>query len=169
MERRMAVLFLLALALITFQALWMKPVWPPSYEYGTKPGEQILPVAVPSWSPPPPLSQNLSERLVFLDERSLIWPDSGEREECRVFVRLSSQHWAERPASPARVQHWLGRNEEGGAGKSRQFLHFPVASFLDDDDGDGDPLDNGELREAGPGAEVEVFCGEAARLPEDLP
>ena len=167
----MAILFLLALVLITLQALRMKPVWPPSYESATKVGEQVLPVAVPSWRPPPTLSPKLSERLVFLDERSLNWPGSGEKQEgnCRAFVRLSSQHWAERPVSPAGVQHWLGRNEEEGAGKPWQLLHLPVASFLDDDDGDGDPLDGGELREAGPGADVEVFCGDAARSQEGLP
>lgn len=167
----MAILFLLALALIVLQALRLKPVWPPSYESGTKSGEQVLPVAVPSWRPPPSLSPKLSERLAFLDERSLNWPGSGEEKavNCRVFVRLSSQHWAERPASSARVQRWLGRKEEEEAGKPWQLLHFPVASFLDDDNGDGDPLDDGELREAGPGADVEVFCGEAARPLEGLP
>jgi hypothetical protein len=165
MERRMAALFLLALALIAWQALRTKPLGPPALEIVTKKGEQLLPVGVPSWSPPPHLSSELPERLAFLKEHSVLWPGVGDAKDlfgCQVFVRLSSQHWCRRSASSVQVQRWLGARSAGGAAKAWQLLYFPAASFLDDDDGDGDPLDAGELRETGPGAEVEVFCGSAA-------
>lgn len=161
----MAVLFLLALALIVWQALRTKPASQPAFTVATKAGERLSPVAVPSWRPPPRLPQEIPKRLTFLEERSLSWPktrkaatDSG----CRVFVRVSSQHWAHRSASPTRIQRWLGREAREPA-KTWQISYLPVGSFLDDDDGDGEPLDDGELQETGPGSEVEAFCGAAAR------
>jgi hypothetical protein len=164
MERRMAALFLLALLLIAWQALRTKPVGQPPYESVMKRGEWLLPVAVPSWSPPAALPEDPRERLGFLEKRALSWPVEEELEEkdsdCKIFARFSSQHWSVRSASPARVRSWLERPETEGSWRR---LRFPVRSFLDDDDGDGDPLDDGELREAGLGADVEVFCGEAAR------
>jgi hypothetical protein len=165
MDRRMAALFLLALVLIVWQALSTEPAGQPAFEVATKAGERLSPVAVPSWRPPLQLPGEIPERLALLEERSLSWPGAGEtagEPGCRVFLRVSSQHWAFRPASETRLQRWLGR-EAREPGKPWQLLHLPVESFLDDDDGDGDPLDDGELLETGPGAEVEAFCGEAAR------
>jgi len=149
----MAALFLLALALIVWQALRTKPVLQPAFEIATKAGERLAPVAVPSWRAPldPPRSP---ERLAFLASRSLIWPNVEAAPDCKVFARFSSLHWVQRSASYTQVQSWSGL-EPGPA----QRFYFPAASFLDDDDGDGDPLDSGELRDAGPGAEVEIFCG----------
>jgi hypothetical protein len=161
----MAALFLLALVLIVWQALSTEPAGQPAFEVATKAGERLSPVAVPSWSPPLQLPREIPERLALLEERSLSWPGVGEtagEPDCRVFLRVSSQHWVVRPASETRLQRWLGR-EAREPGKLWQLLHLPVESFLDDDDGDGDPLDDGELLETGPGAEVEAFCGEAAR------
>lgn len=156
----MAALFLLALILIAWQALRTKPVGQPPYESALKRGEWLLPVAVPSWSPPPALPEDPRERLGFLEKRALSWPVEEKDSDCKVFARFSSQHWSVRSASPARVRSWLERPETAG---SPLRLRFPVQAFLDDDNGDGDPLDAGELRQAGPGAEVEVFCGGALR------
>jgi hypothetical protein len=169
MERRMAALFLLALGLIVWQALRTKPVLPPAFEFATKTGEQISPLAVPSWREAPALPGDLSARLAFLQDHAIDWPGvvhARLREaECRVFVRISAQHWAVRPASPALLQRWLGSREEVAV--PWRLSHLAAAAFLDDDDGDGDPLDAGELTPAGPeaggGAEVEAFCGAAAR------
>lgn len=158
----MTALFLLALVLIAGQALRTKPARLPSYLMVTKADERLLPVAVPSWLPPPDLPADLPQRLAFLDDRALPWKAEEEGggqsgAECRVFVRISSQHWLERPVSAARLGRW--RQPGSGAQGSWQRLSFPAGSFLDDDDGDGDPLDDGELRAAGPGAEAEAFCG----------
>jgi hypothetical protein len=162
MERRMAALFLLALALILWQAMRIKPAMQPAFEIATKGGEQIAPMAVPSWRPPPNLREDLPERFSHLMERSVRWPAAGTQAvgnpECDVFVRLSAHHWVRRPASPTQIGRWLGTGERSG--EQWRLLRFPVASFLEDDDGDGDPLDDGELRQAAPGAEVEVFCGD---------
>lgn len=161
----MAALFLLALALIVWQALRTKPLRPPPLEISTKRGEQLLPVAVPSWRPDPVLPSPLPSRLTALTARALLWPGRSaaraSSSECQVFVRMSSQHWVLRPASADQIARWLGTEAESQAHEPWRRLRFPVASFLDDDDGDGDPLDAGELRAGGPGAEVELFCGEA--------
>ena len=143
MERRMAALFLLALILIAWQAMRTEPALQPAFEIATRMGEQLAPMAVPSWRPSLVPPRESEERRAFLESRSVPWPVPSAAGECRAFVRISSQHWASRPFS-------------GQPGWYR--LVLPAASFLDDDDRDGDPLDAGELREAGPGAEVEVFC-----------
>lgn len=162
----MAALFLLALALIAWQALRTDPVRFPAYQVATRADERLLPVAVPSWLAPPDLPGellgDLPQRLAFLDDRALLWTvgeGGGEpgTAECRVFVRFSSQHWVERQVSAARLARW--RQPTNGTQKPWQRLYFSVGSFLDDDDGDGDPVDDGELRAAGPGAEAEAFCG----------
>jgi hypothetical protein len=149
MERRMAVLFLLALGLITWQALRTEPVLHPAYEFATEAGEQLAPMAVPSWRPAPVLPTEISKRLAYLQDHSVSWPGAEEtpEPECRLFLRLSAHHWATRPAPP------------NDAGQPWRLLHLPAQAFVDDDDGDGDPLDAGELRETGPGAKAEVFCG----------
>lgn len=144
MERRMAVLFLLALALIVWQALRTKPVEQPAFEIATNSGERLSPLAVPSWRPPLDPPADLSRRLAFLEEHAVQWPGMEKGSDCRLFLRISSRHWAARPVS--------------GMAGPWQLLHLPSGDFLDDDDGDGDPLDSGELRESGPGAEAEVFC-----------
>lgn len=146
----MAVLFLLALGLIAWQALRTQRVLHPAYEIATKAGEQIAPMAVPSWRPPPVLPEEVPARRAYLKDHSVTWPGTEETpaSECRLFLRLSAHHWAERPAPPDNaVQPW-------------RRLHLTSQAFLDDDDGDGDPLDAGELRESGPGAQAEIFCGE---------
>jgi hypothetical protein len=177
MERRMAALFVVALALIAWQALRTEPVLPPDFEISTKEGEQLGPPAVPSWRSLPELPRALAERVTLLEQRALAWPLRAAAQDapdivpdCKLFVRISGHHWAERPASSPSILRWLGRPDEPARIPAWRQLHFPVAAFLDDDDGDGDPLDDGELREVGPGAEIEAFCGgEAARVSEVLP
>jgi hypothetical protein len=169
MERRMAMLFLLALALMVWQALRTKPVLQPDFEIATKGGEQLTPVAVPSWRPPLAPPRALPERFAFLSSRAALWPAAersrDELPDCKVFVRISSQHWALRPASRPQVQRWLERPAGAAAEMPWRRLYLPVESFLNDLNGDGDSLDEGELQAAAPGAEVEVFCGEVARPP----
>jgi hypothetical protein len=163
MERRMAALFLLALILIAWQALRTKPVEQPPFESATKKGERLLPTAVASWHSQPDLSEDPQERLQYLEKQALSWPGTAATEdatECKIFVRFSSQHWSVRPASSARMRRWLEHPKTEGP---RRPLRLPVQSFLDDDDGDGDPLDDGELRWGGPGADVEVFCRKSAQ------
>lgn len=158
----MAALFLLALGLIAWQALRTKPVQPPAFEFATKAGERVFPLAVPFWRTPGELPQDPSERLAYLIDRSLTWAAAEEEkgaQACQVFVRVSALHWARREAPPARVARWLGVEEKSPPSWRQAYL--PAASSLDDRDGDGDPLDDGELRAAGRGAEVEIFCEEA--------
>lgn len=145
MGRRMAALFLLALFLICAQAVRTRPVLQPAFEVATLAGEQRTPLAVPSWRPPADPPAEPAARQAFLDQRALDWPGIATRETadggCQAYVRVSSQHWVRRPFLPASTQPW-------------QRFFLPAAAFLDD----GDPLEAGELREEGLGAEVEVFC-----------
>lgn len=149
MNRRMAALFLLALFLICGQALRTRPAQQPAFEVATLAGEQLTPFAVPSWRRPTDPPPELAQRQAFLDERAIIWPGTATREapggRCQAYLRASSQHWVRFTPPPGPREPW------------RRF-YLPAAAFLDDDNGDGDPLDAGELRQEGPGAEIEVFC-----------
>jgi hypothetical protein len=144
MERRMAALFVLALALIFWQAWKTEPVPAVGFSMVTEPGEQILPFAVPSWREGPAIPENRDERLRFLEAKA-ITASAADPSPCRLFLRISAHHWLQHPAprpAPGEGNVWF----------------LPPEALLDDDDGDGDFLDSGELSRAGPGAEAEVFC-----------
>jgi len=162
----MAALFLLALGLVVWEALRTQPVQPPAFEVATLLGERVAPLAVPSWrSPFPELPREPSLRLAILEESAVDWPRARRVQGpavCEVFLRLSAYHWARRSAPPASVARWLAGGKAGASQESWRRLYLPVASFLDDDDGDGDCLDAGELEATGQGAEVEIFCGVVA-------
>lgn len=145
MERRMAALFALALALILWQAWRTKPAPVVSFTMVTEPGEQVLPFAVPSWREALAAPGARDERLGFLEGRAVVAPAGQGASPCRLFLRVSAHHWLQHPASrPA-------------PGEGHVFF-LPPEALLDDDDGDGDFLDPGELTRNGPGAEAEVFC-----------
>ena len=59
----MAALFILALALIFWQARRTEPLPPVSFSMANEPGEQVLPLAVPSWRETPALPEDRHERL----------------------------------------------------------------------------------------------------------
>ncbi|HRC86924.1 MAG TPA: hypothetical protein PK413_15050, partial [Thermoanaerobaculia bacterium] len=142
------------------QALRLAPLELPGLVVATRAGERILPAAVPSWLPPPALPSDLAARLAFLAARSVDWPGAPPTEGgCELFLRVSAQHWARRPTSPAELVRW-GAAVGGSATYRRVYLR--AADFLDDDDRDGDLLDPGELGPGPEGAEAEVFCGPLA-------
>lgn len=142
----MAVLFLLAVVLLAWQAPRTRPLLPPSYVSIPKSGEQVFPIAVPNWEAPE-IPAAPGERRAFLEKQAVLWPGNLPATGCDLFVRVSLHHWARRPVDLARLGLEDGRS-----------FRWASRDFLDDDDGDGDPLDVGELRAAGPGAEAEVFC-----------
>jgi hypothetical protein len=145
MERRMAALFVLALALIFWQARRTESVPPVSFSMVTEPGEQVLPFAVPSWREGPAIPEDRDERLRFLEAKAITASTASDPSPCRLFLRISAHHWLQHPASrpaPGEGSVWF----------------LPPEALLDDDDGDGDFLDPGELTPDGPGAEAEVFC-----------
>ncbi|HYO16555.1 MAG TPA: hypothetical protein VE685_25435 [Thermoanaerobaculia bacterium] len=146
----MAVLFLLAVVLLAWQAPRTRPLQPPSYVSIPKSGEQVFPIAVPNWEAPE-IPAAPGERRAFLEEQAVLWPGNLPSTGCDLFVRVSLHHWARRPVDLARLE--LNPEPAGWTA-----LRWAGKDFLDDDDGDGDPLDAGELRVAGPGAEAEVFC-----------
>jgi len=151
----MAALFVLALGLIAWQAPRVKPLIPPWYGSVLKPGEQVFPVAVPEWKAPE-IPADRQARFDFLSRYAVLWPGDLPPAACDLFVRVSLQHWTRRPLQPARL---AALREGGGTGAvSWASFRWTGQDFLDDDDGDGDPLDTGELHAGGAGSEAEVFC-----------
>ncbi len=148
----MAVLFLLAVALIAWQAPRTRPLVPPWYVSVLDPGEQVFPVAVPNWEAPE-IPADPRDRFVFLEKQAVRWPGTIPAASCDLFVRVSLQHWTRRPVERSRLETLQSDGPVPGTS-----LRWTGQDFLDDDDGDGDPLDAGELHAAGAGAEVEVFC-----------
>jgi len=75
-------------------------------------------------------------------------------------VRVSAHHWLRLRESAARLSR--ARAEGPAASEAhnggRRTFRLAGADVLDDDDGDGDPLDARELRPSGPGADVEAVC-----------
>lgn len=152
MERRMAALFLLALALIAWQAARTKPLGPVPISVAWTGGEQAFPIAAPSWGDPAVLPVELPARYAFLERHSARWPGVATDGACEVFIRTSSSAWVRRGLEPGLMP--VPVPPEAG----RDTLRYAAKDFLDDDDGDGDALDAGELTRSGPGAEAEIFC-----------
>ena len=145
-------LFLLAVGILAWQAPRTRPLIAPSYETAVQRNVQVYPIAVPNWEPPE-IPAEPAARRAFLEKHAVLWPGAAPQASCDLFVRVSLHHWTRRPVEPARL---AALRQDGGSGPA--VLRWPGPDFLDDDDGDGDPLDPGELRAAGPGAEAEVLC-----------
>ena len=144
----MAALFLLALALIAGQAARIKPLRLPAMSLVWTGGEQAFPIAAPSWEKPVELPAEPLARYRALREHSALWPGAAATETCEIFIRTAAAVWVRRGLDPQRLP----------PPAERDALRFAARDFLDDDDGDGDVLDAGELTRSGSGAQVEVFC-----------
>lgn len=145
----MAALFLLALALIAWQAVRTKPLEPDALAFSWTGGEQVFPITAPLWAEPAALPAAPTERHEALRERSVPWPGRwpAVAGACEIFIRTSSAAWVRRGVDPALLP------------ADRGALRYAANDFLDDEDGDGDALDAGELTSGGgSGAEVETFC-----------
>jgi hypothetical protein len=138
-ERRMAALFVLAMGLILWQAPRTHPLKPPRFVSVIKRGEQAFPIAVPSEAPLQPPADP-GDRRAFLKKHVVEGFAAVPPDACEGFVRMSAHHWLRVPILRQRLPPGLDRS---GA-------YRLVAS--------GDPFTAGELRAAGPGPEVEVFC-----------
>lgn len=144
-ERRMAALFVLALALILWQAPRTRPLQPDPFVSVLKPGEQVFPVAVPP-DDPPRLPGEPGERLAFLRDHAVEGFAALPADACEGFVRVSAQHWLRVPVPAASLP---GRDRRG-------VYHLAGPGGLDQLATGGAPA--GTLLAAGPGPEVEVFC-----------
>lgn len=117
-ERRMAALFVLALALIVWQMPRTRPLLAPPYVSVLETGEQVFPLAVP---PDAPLTvpADPSERLAFLREHAVEGFEDFPAGSCEAFVRMSAHHWLRLPVSrespsprlPKADMDWLARAE----------------------------------------------------------
>ncbi len=154
----MAVLFVLALLLIFWQAWRTEPLPAAGYSSVTDPGGQVLPVAVPSWRALPQIPLGREERRSHLEGHAIGSATSQDPRLCRLFLRISTDHWLARSVSAQRWRELTpgqpGRPGPGGP----PIWSFGPDGLLDDDDRDGDFLDPGELTSEGLGAEVELFC-----------
>ncbi len=149
----MAALFLLALALIAWQAVRTKPLRLPPLSLAWTGGEQVFPIGAPWWGEPIDLPTGSLARYQVLHERSALWPGVAAGGGCEIFIRTASSVWVRRGLDPELLATSLSLLPAG-----RDTLRFAAQDFLDDDNGDGDTLDAGELTRSGPGAEVDVFC-----------
>lgn len=145
----MAALFLLALGLIVWQAVRARPLTLPPLSMAWTGGEQLFPIAAPLWVGPLDLPEERIERYRLLRERSVPWPGVAAGGACESFIRTSAATWVRRGLDPALLP---------GPKAEQDTLSYAARDFLDDDDGDGDALDAGELARSGDGAEVEIFC-----------
>jgi hypothetical protein len=150
----MAALFVLALALIAWQANRIKPLYPPPLSMAWTGGEQAFPIAAPSWGDPIVLPAESSARYRILRQHSSLWPGVSAGQTCEAFIRTSASIWVRRGLDP-RLLPGPARMDPR---MDWDTLRFSARDFLDDDDGNGDTLDAGELVRSGPGAEVRVFC-----------
>lgn len=148
----MAVLFVVALLLIVWQARRTKPLSPPGFPLLEDPRAQVFPIGVPSWRAALAVPANPAERFQYLEGNSVHAAEPGPASACRLFLRVSAHHWYERPVS----LEMLSPGHPAPGGTAVWFL--PPLALLDDDDGDGDPLDRGELTPDRAGAAAEVFC-----------
>ncbi len=146
----MAALFVLALVLIGWQAVRIKPLNPPPFSMAWTGEEQAFPIAAPWWEAQIVLPAESAARYRVLRRRSSLWPGVPASGECEAFIRTSVSIWVRRGLDP--------RLLPGPFTTDRETLRYSAQDFLDDDDGNGDTLDAGELTRSGPGAEVEVFC-----------
>ncbi|MEM7048418.1 MAG: hypothetical protein AAF604_02115 [Acidobacteriota bacterium] len=156
-------LFTLALAMLVIQAVQLEPLLPPTYEVVWEEGQQLLPVAVSA--APVTIGEEFADDLPdLLQSRSVLWPrgegppaelsqrssDRGSPEDCELWLRLSRHHWVRRTLSRSELAVLaIAPPLAGGAIEPRH----AVRGFVDDDDGDGDPLDTGEVLSRAPTAE----------------
>jgi hypothetical protein len=155
MQRRMAALFLLAIGLLAWQAPRTRPTLLPPSVTVTGEGEQLFPLAVPDGEPLT-LPADTAGRRAFLAEHAVAWdlgpqPPARGAGACQLYLRVSAQHWVVRPLDRPALLRLAGTATPGA------FRLLP-ADFLDDDDGDGDSMDAGELHRGGAGADAEVDC-----------
>ena len=94
----MAALFILALALIAWQAPRTRPLVPPWYVSVLKPGEQVFPAAVPPDAPLRPPGDPAA-RLAFLKEHAVEGFAPFPTSACQGFVRMSAHHWLRVPVT----------------------------------------------------------------------
>ena len=111
----MAALFILALALIAWQAPKTRPLLAPPYVSTLEAGEQVFPVAVPP-DAPPPVPKDPAERLAFLKEHAVEGFEDFPAGSCEAFVRMSAHHWLRLPVAresrlPRLPEAWLARGE----------------------------------------------------------
>jgi hypothetical protein len=148
LERRMAALFVLALGLIAWQAPRTKPLIPPWYVTGLKPGEQVFPVAVPPQAAliPP---DDPAARLTFLKRYAVDDVAPFPADACQGFVRMSAHHWLRVPLAAERL---APRPEAASTVPYHRSYRLAVNADP------AAPVMEAELLSDGPGAEVEVFC-----------
>ena len=149
-ERRLAALFLVALGLIAWQAVRTRPLRAPDYVSVLAAGDQRFPVAVPNWEAPE-IPREPQARRRFLADHAVEESPGAAPAPCDLFLRVSLHHWVHRSLSPSTLSSLPSL-------PSFMSLRLHPHDFADDDNADGDPLDPGELRPGGPGAEVEAFC-----------
>jgi hypothetical protein len=154
----MTLLFLGTLVLVAGQAFRVPTLQPPPFVRAWRAGEQVLPVAVPAGEAPvaTALARSPLERL---RERAVEW-NPGPRQPglpCEIFLHISRHHWARLGVSRGRLAELLGAEPSAATRGPVTVGVFP-RDLLEDRDGDGDPLDPGDLRPTASGVEARLYC-----------
>ncbi len=152
-ERRLAALFLVALALIAWQATRTRPLSPPDYVSVLEDGDQQFPIAVPNWEAPE-IPGEPQARREFLAEHAVEGSPGAAPAPCDLFLRVSLHHWVHLSLAPSALASLSSLPSRSSVSSFRLL----PSDFADDDDADGNSLDPGELHARGPGAEAEVYC-----------
>ncbi len=157
----MAVLFVLAIGLIVWRASRVEPLSWPAYQQATRTGEQLFPIAVPADAARQTLHPPAS-RADLLRQISVARADDPAA-ACDLYARFSFSHWRRWPMSLAALAELgIPALSPGESARAR----ITATDLVDDDDGDGRPLDAGEIHAAPEGVvlkgvEVEIYCRDA--------
>ena len=158
----MTLLFLGALVLVAGQALRIPPLQPLPFVRAWRAGEQVLPVAVPPGEAPvaTDLARSPLERL---RERAVEW-NPGPRQPglpCEIVLRISRHLWARLAVRRERLAELLGTEPPAATGRP-VIVSVSARDLFEDRDGDGDPLDPGDLRPTASGVEARLYCAAGA-------
>jgi len=136
-------------------------VSPQPYDPPWASGDQLVPLSVPLMREGDFMASapGLAARLQV---KSVNWGAPRLEHEYVVYVRISRQHWSRLFISSQDLELLTDTAQEASElrGASPREFRFSVADLLDDDDGDGDPLDAGELLQGGSGLQVLVLRNE---------
>ena len=144
--RRYALSCVVLLGLLTWGAVRSRPRQHIRHGRPWEPGHQVLPPAVPPGAPVLAIPEG-PERAYWLNARSVIWKERGLDRPFALYLRSSRRHWVRLYLRREELERILDEPSVAASllpGEWRR-LGYRVDDFLDDNDGDGHPMDRGEL------------------------
>ena len=151
---RAGLLLLSTGGLIVWGAVNSRPTLTQEYRVPWQSGEQVLPAAVPSFLFP--LSERGDGGPEAEARRAVEWGESRAGQAWRLTLSISGRHVAQVHLEEAELARLIASTADPSAALTSRPLRlsYSHAAFLDDLDGDGDPLDAEELLPRGQGIVV---------------